>query len=94
VIHGLEHARKVTELEADLWINTGRGGFEGTSDPSLTSVHINFFPLDEPRDLKHSYTITVASPDQHRLFLYHHNHLMNNLEPNLLESWQRNILDI
>jgi hypothetical protein len=92
VIHGLTRARKIMELEVDLWIDAGRGGFEGTSDASLTSIRIDRFPFDEPRDLKHSYTIAVASQDQHGMFLYPRNRLVNQLEPNLLEPWRGNVL--
>lgn len=87
MIHGLERASK-----AHLWIDADRGGFEGTNNASLTSVHINHFPFDEPCDLKHSYTIAVAPQDQHGLFLYPCNRLINDLEPDLLEPWRGNIL--
>jgi hypothetical protein len=92
VIHGLKHARKITELEADMWIDRGRGGFEGTNDASLTSIRIDWFPFDEPRDLKHSYTIAVASQDQHGMFVYPENRLIRGLKPGLLEPWHGNIL--
>jgi hypothetical protein len=92
VIHGLARAQKITELEAEMWIDSGRGGLEGTSDASLTSIHIDRFPFDEPRDLKHSYTIAVASQDQHGMFSYPRNRLINQLAPDLLEPWRGNIL--
>ncbi|KAJ7300445.1 hypothetical protein DFH08DRAFT_973866 [Mycena albidolilacea] len=92
VIHGLKRARKITELEVDMWIDGGRGGFEGTNDASLTSIRIDRFPFDEPRDLKHSYTIAVASQDQHGMFLYPENRLIRGLEPGLLDPWRGNVL--
>jgi hypothetical protein len=81
VVHGLKRGRKITELEADMWIDGGRGGFEGTNDASLTSIRIDRFPFDEPRDLTHSYTIAVALQDQHGLFIYPRNRLIGDLEP-------------
>ncbi|KAJ7715697.1 hypothetical protein B0H14DRAFT_3522547 [Mycena olivaceomarginata] len=92
VIHGLKRARKITELEVDMWIDGGRGGFEGTNDASLTSIRIDRFPFDEPRDLKHSYTIAVASQDQHGMFVYPENQLIRGLEPGLLDPWRGNVL--
>jgi hypothetical protein len=92
VIHGLKRPRKITELEADMWIDTGRGGFEGTNNAPLTSIRIDRFPFDEPRDLKHSYTIAVGLQGQHGLFLYPQNRLINELEPDLLEPWCGNVL--
>ncbi|KAJ7751855.1 hypothetical protein B0H14DRAFT_3513061 [Mycena olivaceomarginata] len=75
-----------------MWIDGGRGGFEGTNDASLTRIHVDRFPFNEPRDLKHSYTIAVASQDQHGMFVYPQNHLVRDLEPGLLEPWRGNIL--
>jgi hypothetical protein len=92
VIHGLKRARKFTELEADMWIDGGRGGFEGTNDASLTSIRIDRFPFDEPRDLKHSYTIAVASQEPHGMFVYPQNRLIRDLVPDLLEPWHGNVL--
>ncbi|KAJ7323243.1 hypothetical protein DFH08DRAFT_969323 [Mycena albidolilacea] len=56
------------------------------------SVRIDRFPFDEPRDLKHSYSIVVASQDQHGLFLYPENALVNKLEPDLEQAWRGNVL--
>ncbi|KAJ7301289.1 hypothetical protein DFH08DRAFT_827696 [Mycena albidolilacea] len=92
VSQGLERAMKVSELEVDLWIDAGRGGFEGTNNAALTSIRIDRFPFDEPRDLKHSYSIVVADQDQHGLFLYPENALVNKLEPDLKQAWRGNIL--
>jgi hypothetical protein len=92
VSQGLERANKVTELEVDLWIDAGRGGFEGTTDAALTSIRVDRFPFDEPRDLKHSYSIVVASQDQHGLLLYPENALVNKLEPDLEQAWRGNVL--
>ncbi|KAJ7323344.1 hypothetical protein DFH08DRAFT_817917 [Mycena albidolilacea] len=68
------------------------GGLEGTSNAALTSVRIDRFPFDEPRDLKHSYSIVVANQDQHGLFLYPKNTLVNKLEPDLKQAWRGNVL--
>ncbi|KAJ7331504.1 hypothetical protein DFH08DRAFT_814824 [Mycena albidolilacea] len=46
VVHGLKRAQKITELEADMWIDRGRGGFEGTNDASLTSIRIDRINTD------------------------------------------------
>ncbi|KAJ7301335.1 hypothetical protein DFH08DRAFT_963421 [Mycena albidolilacea] len=92
VIHGLERARKVSELETDLWIDAARGGFEGTSDASLTSVRIDRFPFDEPCDLRHSYSFVVANQDRHGLFLYPENALVNKLVPDLAQPLRGNVL--
>jgi hypothetical protein len=92
VIHGLTRARKITELETDMWIDAARGGFEGTSDASVTSVRIDRFPFNEPCDLKHSYSIVVANQDRHGLFLYPENTLINKLVPDLLQPWRGNVL--
>jgi hypothetical protein len=92
VIHGLTRARKITKLETDMWIDTSRGGFEGTSNASATSVRIDRFPFDKPCDLKHSWSIVVTRQDLHGLFLYYENTLINNLVPDLERPWRGNIL--
>jgi hypothetical protein len=53
-------ARTVDELDVDIWFDAGCSIGEASSDLTGRSFLIERYPLDEPKDLTHSYTIVVA----------------------------------
>ncbi|KAJ7612374.1 hypothetical protein DFH06DRAFT_1147294 [Mycena polygramma] len=89
---GIQRAHTVDEIDTDVWFDAGRGVGTATSDLTNRSFQINRFPLDEPNDLKHSYTIVVAP--QHTVGYHVHpvNHQINALVPTLGVSWRGNVL--
>ncbi|KAJ6489225.1 hypothetical protein C8R47DRAFT_1071589 [Mycena vitilis] len=89
---GIQRAYTVDEVDTDVWFDAGRGAGTATSDLTNRSFQINRFPLDEPSDLKHSYTIVVAP--QHTVGSHVHpiNHQINALVPTLGVSWRGNVL--
>ncbi|KAK7001759.1 hypothetical protein R3P38DRAFT_3216046 [Favolaschia claudopus] len=89
---GLKDARKATETEFALWIDTARGGIRGTLNGNVSSIRIDRFPFDEPRDLKHSFTVIVAEQTDGERFEYPENRLINELVPELPAPWRGNVV--
>ncbi|KAJ7177871.1 hypothetical protein C8R46DRAFT_1212609 [Mycena filopes] len=89
---GVGQPRHVDDLNVDLWIDCLRGSGEATSDLTGRSFQIDRYPLDEPENLEHSYTVVVAP--QHTVGPHVHplNHLINGLVPGLEEPWRGNVL--
>ncbi|KAJ7266932.1 hypothetical protein B0H12DRAFT_1068158 [Mycena haematopus] len=89
---GLRRALTIDDLNTDIWIDASRGAGSATSDLTGRSFQINRFPLDEPRDLAHSYTIVVAPQHTKGPNVHPENHLINKLVPELEKPWRGNVL--
>ncbi|KAF8209811.1 hypothetical protein K438DRAFT_2058800 [Mycena galopus ATCC 62051] len=60
ISRGLKPAYTAMQTDAKIWINTARGGFQGTVNGASTSIQIDHFPFDDTTDLEHSFTFIVA----------------------------------
>ncbi|KAJ6495818.1 hypothetical protein C8R47DRAFT_1064862 [Mycena vitilis] len=92
VHHGLDRAFDVDEVDTDLWFDACRGTGESTSDLTNRSFQIDRYPLDEPCDLEHSYTVVVASQRTDGPFIYPVNMNLKRLIPDLDTPWRGNVL--
>ncbi|KAJ6486494.1 hypothetical protein C8R47DRAFT_1072431 [Mycena vitilis] len=92
-LHGdVQRAHSVDEVDTDVWLDAGRTGGSATSDLTRRSFRVDRFPLDEPNDLRHSYTIVVTQqydtgPNVHPL-----NSQINTMVPDIAVPWRGNVL--
>ncbi|KAJ7201233.1 hypothetical protein B0H12DRAFT_1244284 [Mycena haematopus] len=89
---GLRRALTVDHINTDIWMDASRGAGSATSDLAGRSFQIDRYPLDEPRDLTHSYTIVVAPQHTEGHHVYPENALINKLVPELDKPWRGNVL--
>ncbi|KAJ7880942.1 hypothetical protein B0H13DRAFT_1891525 [Mycena leptocephala] len=89
---GIRRAYDVDEVDTDVWFDAGRGTGRASSDLTNRSFQIDRFPLNEPRDLKYSYTIVVTSQHTEGPDVQPINHNINCLAPDLELPWRGNVL--
>ncbi|KAJ7623950.1 hypothetical protein DFH06DRAFT_1340274 [Mycena polygramma] len=89
---GIRRAIDVHEVDTDVWIDCGRGISPASYDRTGLVFQINRFPLDEPRDLQHSFTIVVAPQDTTGPHVHPINHLITRLVPELDAPWRGNVM--
>ncbi|KAJ7264029.1 hypothetical protein B0H12DRAFT_1068831 [Mycena haematopus] len=89
---GQHRASSVDDVNTAIWMDASRGNGSATSDLTGRSFYINRYPLDEPRDLTHSYTIVVTSQHTHGHHVHPVNSLINKLVPELVKPWRGNVL--
>ncbi|KAJ7250520.1 hypothetical protein B0H12DRAFT_1234399 [Mycena haematopus] len=87
---GMRRGLTIDDVNTDVWIDASRGTSSATSDLTGRSFQINRYPLDEPRDLAHSYTIVVAPQQTEGPNVHPENHLINKLVPELEKPWRGN----
>jgi hypothetical protein len=82
----------VDDLDTDIWFDAGRGVGQASSDLTDRSFQVDWYLLDEPRDLTYSYTIVVAPQHTSGANVHPVNHLVNGLVPELVTPWRGNVL--
>ncbi|KAF8193081.1 hypothetical protein K438DRAFT_1969565 [Mycena galopus ATCC 62051] len=85
-------AYSASQTDAELWIDAGRGGFQGTMDSHVNCYRIDRFPPDDVAELKHPFTVVAARQGATGQFLYPVNRLINELVPELDVPWRGNVL--
>jgi hypothetical protein len=80
------------ELNTDMWMDAGRGSGCTTSDLTNRSLQIDRFPLDEPEDLTHAYTIVVAPQHTVGADVHPVNHTITRLLPDTVAPWRGNVI--
>ncbi|KAJ7811366.1 hypothetical protein B0H13DRAFT_2383933 [Mycena leptocephala] len=89
---GIRRARNVDEVDVDIWLDAGRGAGEASSDLTGRSFQIDRYPLDEPSDLEHSFTIVVAPQHTSGANVHPVNRQIGRLVPQLVTPWRGNVL--
>ncbi|KAJ7651590.1 hypothetical protein DFH06DRAFT_1331544 [Mycena polygramma] len=89
---GVRRAPTVDDVDTDIWMDACRGSGSAFCDLTGRSIQINRFPLDEPRDLEHPYTIVVAPQHTKGADVHPINHGISRLVPELTIPWRGNVL--
>ncbi|KAJ7752673.1 hypothetical protein B0H16DRAFT_1723595 [Mycena metata] len=92
LLFDLRRAQHVDDVDTEMWLDAGRGGASATSDLTRRSFQIDRFPLDEPQDLRNSFSIVVTPQHTTGHNIYPINQMINRLVPDLKEPWRGNVL--
>ncbi|KAJ7098747.1 hypothetical protein B0H15DRAFT_797415 [Mycena belliarum] len=92
LISGVIRAHDIQDVDCDMWMDAGRGRGEAAEDISGRVFRIDRYPLDEPRDLDHSWSIVVTHQDTRGPNAHPLNFHINSLVPDLAEPWRGNVL--
>ncbi|KAJ7492990.1 hypothetical protein B0H11DRAFT_1911430 [Mycena galericulata] len=88
----ISRASTIDDVDLDLWMDAGRASGEATIDFTDRTFRIDRFPLDEPNDLKHSFTFVISPQHTTGPGVHPINHLINALVPGLDPPWRGNVL--
>ncbi|KAJ7090428.1 hypothetical protein B0H15DRAFT_800340 [Mycena belliarum] len=89
---GVRRAQNMDEVDFEMYFDAGRGIGEAADDASERIFRIDRYPLDEPRDLDHSWSIVVAPQDSEGPHSHPVNHYIGALVPELAMPWRGNVL--
>ncbi|KAJ6482245.1 hypothetical protein DFH09DRAFT_1107396, partial [Mycena vulgaris] len=92
LLHGVLRASSVAQVDSEMWIDASRGIGEASEDLTPYTFHVDRYPLDEPRDLMHSWSFVVTPQDATGHFAHPINSMINRLVPDLAKPWRGNVL--
>ncbi|KAJ6604856.1 hypothetical protein DFH09DRAFT_1301005 [Mycena vulgaris] len=92
LLHGVLRASSVAQVDSEMWIDASRGIGEASEDLTPYTFHVDRYPLDEPRDLMHSWSFVVTPQDATGPFAHPIKSMINRLVPDLAKPWRGNVL--
>ncbi|KAJ7100067.1 hypothetical protein B0H15DRAFT_796765 [Mycena belliarum] len=89
---GVKRAQTIEDVDVEMWLDAGRGLASATSEIARTTLRVDRFPTDAPRDLKNSYTFVFTHQRRTGPNVHPINQAMTQLAPDMETPWRGNVL--